>query len=530
MSVTKDRRFAAKAGVIMLIALAMACTAFFITGEPAFAKAAKPGKIKTSTVKRVKATETGMTISFDKAKNATKYQVRYQKADAKNWRTVKSKKRTVTLNNLKKYTRYKVQVRGLNGKKAGAWTKAKTFTTLGDEHSLMFDPGENATLKEEERIRSVRAGEELGDFPMPELDVDGEKIPAWFATWFTEPFGKGKDVYEYTLMGDEDLVIYAQYKFDSNGDTDSDPVFHAEHQYFPGDLEIDGKDEVILKDVGVYGHLTITNTKKVTIDDVELQLGRLKVRGKSSNDRCTLIMKDVKAEQSFDLTNVNADEISNISSPWGKMEMWECNIGTLRNSTFKDWEEGGKGTLELKYTTIDLIDHCTIHSDRIAIYGAGNSGLFPDDMIGTIKDSYIYGRSTAIYLACTSYIRTIDNSVLISEKQECIRSDIGNTSPVGAFTGDTIIYSERGCGAFILSKNYSNSMVVDQGITGTVGKVRIYGAEGVDSGRHGAVNVPPGYHLENSNPAYSSLDNTRVLYDSDANFIGKKFYYLIKND
>ncbi len=75
-------------------------------------------------------------ITFGASKRAAGYQIRYKRSGAGSWKMVRTGKQTVTLKKLKKNTKYKVQVRGINNRENGAWTKTKTFRTLGKEYDV----------------------------------------------------------------------------------------------------------------------------------------------------------------------------------------------------------------------------------------------------------------------------------------------------------------------------------------------------------------------------------------------------------
>jgi len=109
----------------MIVALILA-SAFTV---PASAAAKVPAKV--TGVKAVKPiTDTMISISWKKAKNAKQYQVNYKKANAKKWIALKKTKALkITKKGLKKNTKYKFRVRGINGRKKGKFSKVITKKT-----------------------------------------------------------------------------------------------------------------------------------------------------------------------------------------------------------------------------------------------------------------------------------------------------------------------------------------------------------------------------------------------------------------
>lgn len=110
--------------LIMIVALVMVvCTTL-----PASAAAKVPAKV--AGVKVTKATNTAISISWKKARNAKLYQVNYKKASAKKWIALKKTKALkITKSGLKANTKYNFKVRGVNGKKYGKFSKVITQTT-----------------------------------------------------------------------------------------------------------------------------------------------------------------------------------------------------------------------------------------------------------------------------------------------------------------------------------------------------------------------------------------------------------------
>lgn len=85
-----------------------------------------PAKV---TIKSVKAGTKSFTVSWNKASNATKYQVAYKKSTSSKWTyktlTTKTSMKITKLSSKKKY---QVKVRGYNNKKYGSWSTTKTVT------------------------------------------------------------------------------------------------------------------------------------------------------------------------------------------------------------------------------------------------------------------------------------------------------------------------------------------------------------------------------------------------------------------
>ena len=110
--------------LIMSVLVVLGVFAVWQTQET-FAKAVKkPAKVKGLAVKR---TNLKVKVSWKKAKNARKYQV-YQKTGSGKWKLGKTlKARTLTVSG--KYgTTYSFKVRGVNGKKKGAFSAVKKVT------------------------------------------------------------------------------------------------------------------------------------------------------------------------------------------------------------------------------------------------------------------------------------------------------------------------------------------------------------------------------------------------------------------
>ena len=104
--------------------LIMAGAAAVFDTEISFAAVKKPAKVKLTSVK---CSGTKITLKWKKAKNAKKYQV-YQKTGSGKWTLKKTlKKLTLTVKGAYGKT-YSFKVRGVNGKKKGAFSAVKKVT------------------------------------------------------------------------------------------------------------------------------------------------------------------------------------------------------------------------------------------------------------------------------------------------------------------------------------------------------------------------------------------------------------------
>ena len=85
-----------------------------------------PAKV---TIKSVQAGKKSFTVRWNKASNATKYQVAYKKSTSSKWtyKTLTSKT-SMKITKLSSKKKYQVKVRGYNNKKYGSWSTTKTVT------------------------------------------------------------------------------------------------------------------------------------------------------------------------------------------------------------------------------------------------------------------------------------------------------------------------------------------------------------------------------------------------------------------
>lgn len=114
--------------IVLILVLALGLTA--ICTVSAGAAAGTPSKV--TGVRAAAASDTIITVSWQKAKNAGKYEIQYKKTGAKKYRTyttVSSKTKKVKVKKLKANTRYSFRVRAVSGKKKGKFSKAKTAKT-----------------------------------------------------------------------------------------------------------------------------------------------------------------------------------------------------------------------------------------------------------------------------------------------------------------------------------------------------------------------------------------------------------------
>ena len=112
-----------------LTAAILMAASFAVSAEAAVKT---PAKVKG--LKITKATNTYISLSWSKAKNAKKYQVNYKLTTAKKWSVLNTKSKKATLKKLQADKQYVIKVRGINGKKKGSFSKSvkqKTYATPG---------------------------------------------------------------------------------------------------------------------------------------------------------------------------------------------------------------------------------------------------------------------------------------------------------------------------------------------------------------------------------------------------------------
>ena len=112
--------FALTAAIIMAASFAVSAEAAVKT----------PAKVKG--LKITKATNTYISLSWSKAKNAKKYQVNYRLTTAKKWSVLNTKSKKATLKKLQADKQYVIKVRGINGKKKGSFSKSIKQKTICD--------------------------------------------------------------------------------------------------------------------------------------------------------------------------------------------------------------------------------------------------------------------------------------------------------------------------------------------------------------------------------------------------------------
>ena len=111
---------------VIAMSFLLVCNLFITDAYAAGGK--KPGKIKK--IQCVTTTDSTVTVSWSKSKKANNYQIGYKPGNAKKYLYIKTGNvRTFTISGLAPGSRYDVKVRGLKGKKKGAWSKVKKCYT-----------------------------------------------------------------------------------------------------------------------------------------------------------------------------------------------------------------------------------------------------------------------------------------------------------------------------------------------------------------------------------------------------------------
>ena len=139
--------------ILTAVLIAAAMFSCFYTASAATVK--KPAKVKLTSVK---ASGLKITLKWKKAKNAKKYQV-YVKAGAAKWKLRKTLKKTSLSITGKSGETYSFKVRGLNGKKKGAFSAVKKVSIPKEKHEDEID-GEIRILEEPE-MQVAKDGEEV---------------------------------------------------------------------------------------------------------------------------------------------------------------------------------------------------------------------------------------------------------------------------------------------------------------------------------------------------------------------------------
>lgn len=115
-----------KKTITLMISFAVAFSGMIlINAEPAFA-ASKPAKV--AGLKVSSKTANTISLKWDKAKRAKKYQLAYHAAGG-SWKYKTIKARSYKITKLKGYTRYYFRVRAVNGKRKGKWSATNNIYT-----------------------------------------------------------------------------------------------------------------------------------------------------------------------------------------------------------------------------------------------------------------------------------------------------------------------------------------------------------------------------------------------------------------
>jgi uncharacterized protein (DUF2141 family) len=121
---------------VLAFMLALACVVTFmpVLASPAYAATAKkPAKVTVKSAKQVSGTLKAK-VTWKKAKNAKKYNVKIDgKVVKKNYKKVTYKSKALAAGS------HKVQVQGVNGKKKGKWSAAKSFSIAVPVKSVTID-------------------------------------------------------------------------------------------------------------------------------------------------------------------------------------------------------------------------------------------------------------------------------------------------------------------------------------------------------------------------------------------------------
>ena len=125
--IRENKRSMIRYTAVLMIAVMTFCLTGMNTDSEVYAKAKKPGAVKS--VKLAKKTASTLTIKWKKASGAKKYQIQYKQVDAKKYKKATSGKTSYTIKKLQAGSKYAVMVRGMKGKKGGKWSSAVTFIT-----------------------------------------------------------------------------------------------------------------------------------------------------------------------------------------------------------------------------------------------------------------------------------------------------------------------------------------------------------------------------------------------------------------
>lgn len=149
--------------IVLILTLALGLMAACTVSASAAGKTIS----KVTGLKATATSDTTVSLSWSKAKNAKKYEVQYKKSGDKKYKSYKTtKSKKLTVKNLKANTKYYFKVRGINGKKKGQFSSSKSAKTYPrpdkvkgiyasyrdkGEIILKWNPTKNATYYDVER-------------------------------------------------------------------------------------------------------------------------------------------------------------------------------------------------------------------------------------------------------------------------------------------------------------------------------------------------------------------------------------------
>lgn len=170
--------------ILLVLALMLTYIPVF-NANSAFAAAKKPGKVKSI---KVNVTARKAKISWSKAKRAKKYEIKVT-IGKKIIKKVKTKKKSLALKNLKTGKTYTVMIRGIAGKKKGAWKKKffkiktpvkKTDDSSNKDTDVDVTPNPEPTPDvTPEPEPEPEQGQEAESEPEPEQDPEWENHDAF---------------------------------------------------------------------------------------------------------------------------------------------------------------------------------------------------------------------------------------------------------------------------------------------------------------------------------------------------------------
>jgi soluble P-type ATPase len=162
----------------LLLAVLMVIAYMPLAQENSFAKkkkAKKPAKVKIAKAS-VKKNTKKITVSWKKAKNAKKYIVSIKDLSTKLTSSKTSKKVKITFNG-QWNTKYQIRVRGVNGKKKGAWSAKKTVKVGVDPKytKALKDADENKKAAEEAQ-KAAEEAQKANDQAAKDLNNAQKKL------------------------------------------------------------------------------------------------------------------------------------------------------------------------------------------------------------------------------------------------------------------------------------------------------------------------------------------------------------------